>query len=78
MKWVVRFLAVVGLYYGGLMLAGSLGIGHSFFYYGRQPVQVYIDKDDNKAFVVEIPSHAVVDPDSPKETPKASVLPWIH
>lgn len=57
MKWVVRILAAIGLYYGGLLLAGSLGIGNTFFYYGSKPIQVMIDKDGNKFFVVGAPSY---------------------
>jgi hypothetical protein len=57
MKWFTRILAIVGLYYGGLLFAGSLGIGHAFFYYGYKPIQIMIDKDGNKFFVVGAPSY---------------------
>lgn len=56
MKWVVRFFAVIGLYYGGLMLAGMLGIGHAFFYYGSDPVQVLND-DNSTVYIVERPNY---------------------
>lgn len=52
MKWITRALALIGVFYGGLMLAGSFGIGHSFFYYGQEPIQVLIDQHGNKVFVI--------------------------
>ena len=68
MKWIVRILAVIGFYYGGLMLAGSLGIGHAFFYYGAKPVQVLLDKEGNQFFVVGAPSYNEIE-STPKKEP---------
>lgn len=72
MKWIVRILAVIGVYYGSLMLAGAVGIGHAFFYYGAKPVQVIIDKEGNKFFVVGAPSYNEFEsnPTPEKETTK--------
>lgn len=70
MKWIVRILAAIGVYYGGLMLAGSLGIGYSFFYYGTKPVQVFIDKEGNKFFVVGAPSYNELETTPTKDSTK--------
>lgn len=61
MKWITRFFAVIGLIYSGLMLAGSLGIGHTFFYYGVQPISVVIDEDGSEYLVISAPSHNKLD-----------------
>ena len=55
--WITRIFAVIGLIYSGLMVAGTLGIGYSLFYYGNEPISVIINEDGAKYLVISAPSH---------------------
>ena len=68
MKWIVRFLALVGLWYGGLIFISTLGIGHSIFYYGPDPVQRLIDKDGTQILIIGKKEYNADDIINPEET----------